>query len=95
MIASKLIFIYSSVSEDLFDISVPIVSSDNSWWIASENVLPEVLPEIKEEKTSGVKYIFTTRKFYIRHKYEHLHSNIVWYCKKTKEWLDKIIPINL
>ncbi|CAG2257407.1 unnamed protein product [Mytilus edulis] len=39
---------------------VPIESSDNSWWIASENVLPEILPEIKREKTSGVKYIFAT-----------------------------------
>ncbi|XP_076092380.1 uncharacterized protein LOC143063856 [Mytilus galloprovincialis] len=63
--------------------SVPIESSDNSWWIASENVLPEVLPEIlpeiKEEKTSGVKYIFTTRPY---SEIAHIHQ------RDKPIWLD-------
>ncbi|VDI53756.1 Hypothetical predicted protein [Mytilus galloprovincialis] len=58
---------------------VPIVSNDNSWWIASENVLPEVLPEIKEEKTSGVKYIFTTRPY---SEIAHIHQ------RDKPIWLD-------
>ncbi|XP_063420694.1 uncharacterized protein LOC134705910 [Mytilus trossulus] len=58
---------------------VPIESSDNSWWIASENVLPEVLPETKEKKKSGVKYIFTTRPY---SEIAHIHQ------RDKPIWLD-------